>query len=341
MSDEGASVGGVSDEGVGARVAAALEALREALRARHGWTWLELAAHVEPTARRIELSGEVAVGRLRARALEVARAAAPGWAVAAGRVRPMAGGTWHALRAPAVLLAERAGVGPRRVATEVRVEDGPLQRLGAVEDALVVRGRDGTVGWLAPDEPTAAAPTAEALLGPPIAALRLSGPRGDDPVALVHAARQWLGAPYRLGGSREGGVDCSGLMQRLVHQQLGVLLPRHSSDQLHVAPVPGPGPGVGDLSFMWSDREGRCHVGLGTGSTVIHASLSRRRVVEDAREAFLHGTLRSMHVPFAALVSWGRRMAGHPSLVAAGFELGCEPTEVAAQGSSPPDSRSA
>src|SRR5690606_10527743 len=220
---------------------------------------------------------------------------------------------------------------PRRVATELRAQDGPLQRLGGVGDGFaVVRGRDGTVGWL------------EGPLGPEVDAPALPRPHGDDPHALGEAARRWLGVPYRLGGVTEQAVDCSALVQRLALDQLGVQLPRHSSDQLLVSPRSGPGLEVGDLLFVWSEREAfhggpvqsdACgvrrafhggHVGIGAGPAVVHASLSRRRVVEEPVEGFLDGARRVMHVPFAELLAFGRRVAGWPSLTAAGIRLGRE-----------------
>jgi hypothetical protein len=313
---------------VGAEVDAALARLRAALVARHGWTLIEVAARLEPASRTIALHGEVAVERLVARVVEAVRAAVPGWSVDGEGLRPMRGGTWHGLLGPAVLLAERPGAGPRRVATELRAEDGPVQRLGGVGEAIVARGRDGTVGWIEPlrtrEAPEDDDGASEDLLGPEVEAPALPVPHGDDPHALVRAARPWLDVPYRLGGVTERGIDCSGLVQRLVLEVLGVLLPRHSSDQLQVAPRSGPGAGVGDLSFMWSEREGLCHVGIGTGATVVHASLTRRRVVEDPLADFFAGTRRAMHVPFRELLAWGRRVAGQPSLVAAGFRLGRE-----------------
>lgn len=305
-----------------AAVEAALARLRAALVARHGWTLVEVAARLEPESRTIVLHGEVAVDRLAAHVVAAVRAVAPGWSIDGEGIRAMRGGPWHALRGPAVLLAARPGAGPHGVATELRVEDGPVQRLGGVGDALVARGRDGTVGWLAALEPDAAG--GDGPLGAEVEAPVLPVPHGDDPHALVHAARPWLDVPYRLGGVTERGIDCSGLVQRLAVEVLGVLLPRHSSDQLQVAPRPGPGTGVGDLSFMWSEREGLCHVGIGSGTTVLHASLSRRRVVEDPQAGFFAGTRRAMHVPFRELLAWGHRMAGQPSLVAAGFRLGRE-----------------
>lgn len=324
----------MSAAAVQAAAQAALEGLRAGLLERHGWTCVEIVVRVEAQARRIVLHGQVAVDRLAARVVEAVRAVAPGWRVDGEGVTAMRGGSWHMLVGPAVLLAERPGAGPRRVATELRVDDGPMQRLGGVGEAIVARGRDGTVGWLEPlrtHETLEDEVASEDRLGPEVEAPRLPLPHGDDPLALVRAARPWLDAPYRLGGVTEQGVDCSGLVQRLALEVLGVLLPRHSSDQLLVAPRPGPGREPGELSFVWSDREApsdgpsyTCHVGIGTGSTVIHASLSRRCVVEDPLEGFLADTRRVMHVPFAELLAFGRRVAGSPSLVAAGFRLGLE-----------------
>lgn len=294
------------------RVQGAIERLRDALVARHGWTHLEVTARLEPAAQRIVLHGEIAVDRLAPRVGSAVREVAAGWAVDHDALRPMDGGSWHAVVAASALLCERPGLEARRVATELRPHEGPVQRLGQLGGATVVRGRDGTVGWL--DGP----------LGPEVEPPRLPAPHADEPHALVLAARPWVQVPYRLGGVTERGVDCSGLVQRLALEQLGVLLPRHSSDQLQVSPRPGVGPGIGDLSFVWSDREALCHVGIGTGSTVIHASLSRRRVVEDPLEGFVASTRRVMHVPFDELLAFGRRVAGRPSLAAAGFALGRE-----------------
>ena len=328
----------MSHEAVRAAVEATIARLRAELVERHGWTCVEISVRLEAEAeaRRIALHGEVAVDRLAGRVVEAVRLVAPGWIVEDEGVQAMRGGSWHELAGAGVLLAERPGsVSPRRVATELRAQDGPVQRLGEAGGAIVARGCDGTVGWL------------EGTVGPEVEAPRLQPPHGDDPFALVRAARPWLDVPYRLGGVTEQGVDCSGLVQRLALEVLGVLLPRHSSDQLLVAPRPGPGRAPGDLSFVWSDREAAriggsrrpnasCHVGIGTGDTVIHASLSRGCVVEDRLEAFLADTRGTMHVPFAELLAFGRQLAGSPSLVTAGFRLG-----RGAPGSLPPDSRSA
>ncbi len=301
-------------ESAAARVHAAVEALRDTLRARHGWTHLQVQVTADAAQRTLVLRGEVAVTRLVQRVARLAAEVAPDWQVDVSAVAPMQGGDWHA--APTRVVPLWAGCpavdDSRRLATELRPADGPVQRLGHVGDAAVVRGRDGTVGWW--DGP----------LGPNVAPPMLAAPRDCPAEALVGATTPWHAVPYVLGGATEAGIDCSALVQRLVWEQLGVVLPRHSSDQLGVAPHEGMGPGAGDLCFVWSDREALCHVGIGTGDAVVHASLSRRRVVLDPVAGFVQGARKTMHVPFAQLGTFGRSVAGYPSLIAAGFVLGRE-----------------
>lgn len=297
-------------------VRARLDALRSTLQARHGWTHLEIVVDVDHSTGHLRLRGEVAVARLVPRVIAAVREVMPSVEIDTHELQVMAGGPWHALVGPASLRAHCPAIdAARRLATELRPEDGPMQRLGERDGVAVVRGRDGTVGWL--EEP----------LGPVVDPPVLVAPHHDDPAALIDAARPWIGTPYRLGGITPEGIDCSALVQRLCRETLGIIVPRHSSDQLQIAPRSGEGRGPGDLCFVWSDREARCHVGIGTGTTVIHASLSRRRVVEDPHPGFWADSRRTMHVPFAQLLAFGRRTAGAPSLVAAGFLPGRdEPT---------------
>ena len=99
-------------------------------------------------------------------------------------------------------------------------------------------------------------------LGPSVSAPEIA-PAHGTPKEVVEGARQLLGAPYRLGGTTPEGLDCSGLTQRAYRAGLGVILPRHSTDQLqatlrlHSAPRRH-----GNLVFAWTAREGPCHVGI-------------------------------------------------------------------------------
>jgi cell wall-associated NlpC family hydrolase len=90
----------------------------------------------------------------------------------------------------------------------------------------------------------------------------------------------WIGTPYRYQGSSLRGTDCSGFT-RTVMLELGVDLPRRSSDQARVGePVERDALRTGDLLFFDLRRNGRGidHVGLYLGEGVF-AHASRRRGV--------------------------------------------------------------
>ncbi len=98
-----------------------------------------------------------------------------------------------------------------------------------------------------------------------------------------------------------------------VPRTLGLLLPRHTTDQrAFVASADAPH-GRGDLIFTWTERHGACHVGVvteyGTASRgdfsearVIHASRSRRRVVEEPLLAFTLGATRVEYARYSDLI---------------------------------------
>ncbi|WP_434417161.1 NlpC/P60 family protein [Nannocystis pusilla] len=109
--------------------------------------------------------------------------------------------------------------------TELLAGDGLVGVLAAAGEWALVRARDGTIGWT------------RARLGSPAAAPMPMTVQGGA-AALARALRRFRGAPYRLGGTTSLGIDCSGLVQRAVRSALGVVLPRHSSDQLGLAAAP-------------------------------------------------------------------------------------------------------
>ncbi|MGV3617018.1 MAG: C40 family peptidase [Fimbriimonas sp.] len=57
----------------------------------------------------------------------------------------------------------------------------------------------------------------------------LDGPSTPLQQQLAGMMEEWLGVPYRWGGSTLDGTDCSGLVTSLF-SQLGIALPRHSQD---------------------------------------------------------------------------------------------------------------
>lgn len=96
----------------------------------------------------------------------------------------------------------------------------------------------------------------------------------DRASQLLMAALGHSGAKYRLGGtSRETGFDCSGFVQQMYHQAVGLKLPRDTASQAaatqaidvaHLAP--------GDLVFFNTQRRAHSHVGIYMGEgKFIHA----------------------------------------------------------------------
>lgn len=103
-------------------------------------------------------------------------------------------------------------------------------------------------------------------------------------LAVVDAARSFLGAPYRYGGTNSGGIDCSGLVVRSFGA-VGVDLPRTAAAQAASGlAVPRRDLVPGDLVLFADRRGGVGHIGIWVGQgRFIHASSSRGVVVEDLR----------------------------------------------------------
>ena len=82
---------------------------------------------------------------------------------------------------------------------------------------------------------------------------------GAGHAAAASIALQYLGVPYRYGGSSPAGFDCSGLVM-YVYAQLGISLPHYTVAQWNATqPISSPAPG--DLVFF----NGLGHVGIYIG----------------------------------------------------------------------------
>jgi cell wall-associated NlpC family hydrolase len=104
-----------------------------------------------------------------------------------------------------------------------------------------------------------------------------SGTPGAGHPEAVDVALKYLGVPYVWGGASPSGFDCSGLMQ-YAYRQIGIVLPRTSSQQYHVGafiPVDKTASLLpGDLVFFGyeGDPERVHHVGMYVGSgNFVHA----------------------------------------------------------------------
>ncbi len=193
---------------------------------------------------------------------------------------------------------------PGDLATELD-GDEVVEWLAEHAGATLVRACDGTVGWTA-------APLVHGVMRPPLLATA-----AIDVDAIAAAWPAWIGAPYRLGGRRAGGIDCSALVQRLL-DVAALRVPRHSSDQLAIGAEPGPCGEPGTIVAIVSADEAPCHVGIAVGQgLVVHASRSRSAAVAEPLATFVARASRVAHVPADAIVALQRRAAGDPDLLAA------------------------
>lgn len=179
-----------------------------------------------------------------------------------------------------------------KLTSQVVPDDGPMRGLAAVESsakAMLVQCDDRTLGWVASDGITCC-PDSK----PNVALLEKDQiiPSSPPTEMLWSAAAHFLGVPYVLGGKSESGIDCSGLVSRVVRSVSGVVLPRHSTLQMRC--------GVrvslrdiqsGDLVFARLNHTGIAHVALlldraGAGPMFVHASQTRGRVVCESDSEF-------------------------------------------------------
>ena len=85
-----------------------------------------------------------------------------------------------------------------------------------------------------------------------------------------------MGVSYKLGGTDENGIDCSGYTMMVYENSLGKLLPRNSAEQYRVGiPVEYSDLKFGDLVFFDTTGEPASHVGIYLGDDLFaHASVS-------------------------------------------------------------------
>ena len=109
--------------------------------------------------------------------------------------------------------------------------------------------------------------------------------------ALVREAEQWLGTPYRYGGSEKGvGTDCSGLTMEVYRRAAGIRIPRNSAEQQRFCtPLKRDNLRAGDLVFFSSSKGhgGVSHVGIYVDEGVfVHASSSRGVIASNLSENY-------------------------------------------------------
>ena len=94
--------------------------------------------------------------------------------------------------------------------------------------------------------------------------------------AIISTAKQYIGVPYKFGGTTPKGFDCSGYLQ-YVFAEHKINLPRTADDQYKIGKqVNKKSLQVGDLVFFTTYESGVSHCGLYIGNgQFIHTSSSK------------------------------------------------------------------
>ncbi len=114
-----------------------------------------------------------------------------------------------------------------------------------------------------------------------------SGDLSGKQAEMLQYAVSWLGTPYRYGGSKRSGVDCSGFVLQ-VYKSIGLKLPRTAARQYNFTrKIPSSSRRAGDLVFFRKYSR-ISHVGIYIGNNkMIHSSSSRGVVKESLEKAYL------------------------------------------------------
>jgi lipoprotein Spr/probable lipoprotein NlpC len=101
---------------------------------------------------------------------------------------------------------------------------------------------------------------------------------------------QWMGTPYRFGGSDHDGVDCSGLAQLLEQQVYGINIPRTTSQQVTVIKRKYEEElQEGDLVFFDYDGKKFSHVGIYLqNGYYVHASSTKGVIIVKLHDPYMY-----------------------------------------------------
>ncbi|MDN4075645.1 C40 family peptidase [Fictibacillus terranigra] len=92
---------------------------------------------------------------------------------------------------------------------------------------------------------------------------------------LISTAKQYMGVPYRWGGTTPKGFDCSGYINYVFDKSAGVDLPRTVSG-IYLRGTSVSTPKAGDVVFFQTYKRGASHAGIYIGNhKFIHSSSSK------------------------------------------------------------------
>lgn len=106
-------------------------------------------------------------------------------------------------------------------------------------------------------------------------------------ISLFRAIDQWLGTPYRLGGTTRSGIDCSAFVQMMYSNLFGFSVPRTCREQFGaVKRILMSDLQEGDLIFF-NTRGGVSHVGIYLqNNKFVHASSSEGVTITDLSDPY-------------------------------------------------------
>lgn len=190
----------------------------------------------------------------------------------------------------ALACALAAACGMAAAAPDAEVE--AAARLLA-EKGLIVPGAIGNAGNTGKPGATAmgaaAGTTPAEVGGDPSASGRFVSQVRDRASDMVLNAMNFLGVPYRRGGSSEDvGFDCSGFTRHIFENSLGLVLPRRADEQASargLMNIKRDELKPGDLVFFNTLRRTFSHVGIyvGDGKFIHSPSAGGKVRVEDMR----------------------------------------------------------
>ena len=109
---------------------------------------------------------------------------------------------------------------------------------------------------------------------------------------LLAAVNQWLGTPYRLGGTSKNAVDCSAFTMNIYSQTFNMSIPRTSEGQYVKygrSAVDDQARQEGDLVYFNTLHNGKpvSHVGIWLdGTRFVHASSSKGVIIANINEPY-------------------------------------------------------
>jgi cell wall-associated NlpC family hydrolase len=104
---------------------------------------------------------------------------------------------------------------------------------------------------------------------------------------LMYVIMDWLGTPYRFGGTTRGNIDCSGFTQKIFLAAADIMLPRVAREQVNLGnKVNMKNLQFGDLVFFHTySRRFASHVGIYLGDNLFAHASSRYGVTVSSLES--------------------------------------------------------